>query len=187
MSESLNRVPNLPPVPEAYLMPFWYAVYTRPRHEKSVADLCRCRGVETFLPLYSARRRWKERYAEVQLPLFPSYVFVRLSLQNRLRVLTIPSVVSFVTFHGVPAVLPDAQVEALSNAIRLRKVEPATFLAAGKKVRVLAGPLTGLEGIVLRRKNAYSVIVSIDWMSRSVAVPLEAADLEALSDAPRAA
>src|SRR5262245_40952781 len=68
----------------------WYVIYTRARHEKSVAEQCTQRGVAVFLPLYCVQHRWKQRRAEVLLPLFPSYVFVRIALQDRLRVLGVP-------------------------------------------------------------------------------------------------
>src|SRR6478609_999216 len=106
----------------------WYAVYTRSRHEKSVAEQCRHRGVTYFLPLYCVRHRWKQRFAEVLLPLFPSYVFVRISLQDRVRVLCVPGIVSFVSFNGTPAVVPESQIDCLKKAISLGRAEPHMYL-----------------------------------------------------------
>jgi transcription antitermination factor NusG len=159
----------------------WYAVYTRTRHEKSVAEQCKQRGVVAFLPLYSVQHRWKQRRAEVLLPLFPSYLFVRIALQDRLRVLSLSGTVSIVSFNGIPAVVPDSQIDCLSRAISLGRAEPHVYLRSGKRVRVTAGPLVGLEGIVLEIKNKVQVIVSFEWMCRSVAISLDAADMEALA------
>jgi Transcription antiterminator len=158
----------------------WYAVYTRTRHEKSVAEQCRQRGVTSFLPLYCVRHRWKQRFAEVLLPLFPSYVFVRISLQDRVRVLCVPGIVSFVSFNGTPAVVPESQIDCLKKAISLGRAEPHMYLRSGKQVRVTSGPLVGLEGIVVEIKNRLQVIVSFEWMCRSVAITLDPADLGTL-------
>ncbi len=166
--------------PEQLRTECWYAVYTRTRHEKSVAEQCKLRGVATFLPLYCVQRRWKQRRAKVLLPLFPSYVFVRIALRDRLRVLGIPGIVSIVSFRGVPAVVPKAQIESLSRAVSLGRANPAIYLQSGKRVRVTAGPLVGLEGIVVDVRGEVKVIVSFEWMSRSVAISLDAADVESL-------
>jgi transcription antitermination factor NusG len=159
---------------------FWYAVYTRTRHEKSVAEQCNQRGVITFLPLYSVQHKWKQRLARVVLPLFPSYVFVRIALHERVHVLSVPGIVSIVSFNGNPAVVPDSQIDHLNRALTLGRVEPHTYLLSGKRVRVTAGPLVGLEGIVLEVKNKLQVIVSFEWMCRSVAISLDPAEIEAL-------
>src|ERR1700693_1889373 len=92
---------------------FWYAAYTRSRHEKSVARQLEERGMESFLPLYRSMRRWKDRRQEVDMVLFPGYVFVRFHWRERLQVLQLPSVLRLVTFNGLPAPLPVIELEAL--------------------------------------------------------------------------
>lgn len=159
---------------------YWYVLYTRSRHEKYLAEQCTERGISCFLPLYAVQRQWKQRRAEVLLPLFPSYLFVHIALPERLRVLSLPGVVSLVSFNGAPAVVPDTQIDALRRAITLGRAEPHLYLQSGRRVRVTAGPLFGLEGIVVEIKNRVHVIVSFEWMTRSVAVTLDAADVEAL-------
>lgn len=159
---------------------FWYVVYTRTRHEKSVADHCGQRGVTAFLPLYHVQRRWKQRRAEVLLPLFPSYVFVHFALQDRVHILGMPGIVSLVSFNNSPAVVPEPQIESLKQAMALGRAEPHVYLHSGRRVRVTAGPLAGLEGIVVEVKNRVQVIISFEWMARSVAISLDATDVEAL-------
>lgn len=159
---------------------YWYVAYTRSRHEKCMAEQCTERSITAFLPLYAVQRRWKQRRAEVLLPLFPSYVFVHIALADRLRVLALPGVVSLVSFNGVPAVVPEAQINSLKKAITLGRAEPYVYLRSGRRVRVTAGPLVGLEGIIVELKNKVQVIVSFEWMTRSVAISLDAADVEAL-------
>ncbi len=158
----------------------WYAVYTRGRHEKFVAEQCSQRSIRSFLPLYRVSRQWRQRRVEVLLPLFPSYVFIRIALQDRLRILGLPGIVSLVSFNGVPAVVPESQIDALSRAMALGRAKPHVYLRCGKRVRVTAGPLAGLEGIIVEVKSEVQVIVSFEWMARSVAVYLEASDVESL-------
>jgi transcription termination/antitermination protein NusG len=158
----------------------WYAVYTRTRHEKSATIQCTQRGITTFLPLYNVQRRWKQRIARLLLPLFPSYIFVHIALHDRFRVLGLPGIVSLVTFNNVPAAIPEAQIEYLKRAIFLGKAEPHVYLQSGKRVRVTSGPLVGLEGIVIEMKNRMQVVVSFEWMARSVAISLDAAEVEVL-------
>lgn len=158
----------------------WYVAYTCSRHEKCLAEQCEQRGITSFLPLYTAQRQWKQRRAEVRLPLFPSYVFVRMALAERFRVLALPGMVSLVSFKGLPAVVPETQIEALKRAVILGRAEPCAYLQEGQRIRVTAGPLVGLEGIIQEVKNDLRVIVSFEWMNRSVSISLNATELEAL-------
>jgi transcription antitermination factor NusG len=158
----------------------WYVAYTCSRHEKYLAQQCGQRGIPTFLPLYAVQRHWKQRRAEVLLPLFPSYVFIRMALAERFRVLALPGMVSLVSFRGQPAVVPETQIDALRKAVALGRAEPCAYLQFGKRVRVTGGPLVGLEGIVQEVKNNLRVIVSFDWMSRSISISLNATELEVL-------
>src|ERR1700733_4075608 len=122
---------------EAQVEQKWYAVYTWARHEKRVAEQLEQRQLRNFLPLYRAMHRWKDRRKEVELPLFPSYVFVQLSLQHRLRVLEIPSVVHLVSFQGKPAALPDDEIEKLRQGVNGRvRMGPHPYLQDGQWGRV---------------------------------------------------
>src|SRR3982074_882250 len=125
----------------------WYAAYTVPRHEKTVASQL-AGEIETYLPLYRSVRRWNGRRAEIDLPLFPNYVFVRFAVNERIKVVRHPSVVSIVSFGAKLACLPDSEIELLRNAISVGKVFPHPFLLTGKRVRVKSGPLSGLEATV---------------------------------------
>jgi transcription elongation factor/antiterminator RfaH len=158
----------------------WYALYTCARHEKRVANQIERRNFSCFLPLYRSVRRWKDRRKELELALFPSYVFVRMELEKRLQVLQLPGVVRLVSFNGQPVALPADEIEALQERLSGDvKVEPHPYLRAGRRVRVRSGAMQGLEGIVVRRKDRCRVIFSIDLIQRSVAVEVDEADLEA--------
>lgn len=156
----------------------WYVAQTLARHEKRTADLLRRRDIENFLPLYESVRRWKDRRVRLQLPLFPGYIFVRMLFQERMRVLEIPSVVRFVGFGGSSSTLPDHELEALRNSLsRQLRVKPHPYLTIGRRVRVMRGPLEGLEGVLVRRKGQFRLILSVDLIQRSIIVDLDAADV----------
>jgi transcriptional antiterminator NusG len=158
--------------------PRWYATCTRAQHEKRVAEQLVERAVEHFLPLYASVRCWKDRRVRLDLPLFPGYVFVRLALRDRLRVLQIPSVVRLVGFGGLPAALPDEQVEALRAGLAgPLRAEPHPFLTLGRRVRVVHGPLAGMQGIVTRKKKQLRFVISLELIMRSVAVDISESDL----------
>ena len=158
----------------------WYAAYTQPRHEKAVDRHLRARELETYLPLHREIKSWNGRRAEVESPLFKGYVFVRLRSRERLKALEHPSVISFVSFGGRPAALPDEEIVALRNAVAQRNVEPYPYLDAGKRVRIINGPLSGLEGIIVRKNGKKArMVVSVEFLRRAVAVDLEPGDLRA--------
>jgi transcription antitermination factor NusG len=162
--------------------PLWYAVYANANHEKRVAQQLEDRSIEHLLPLYESVRRWKDRRVRLQMPLFPGYVFVRLALRDRLQVLQIPSVVNLVSFGGHPAPLREAEIQAIRIClIHGNRVEPHPYLQVGRRARVKSGPLQGLEGIVLRRKNGLRLILSFEYLMRSVAVEIDDTDLEPAS------
>lgn len=159
--------------------PQWYALYTNGRHEKKVAELLDNRQVSCYLPLYRSVRRWQDRRKEISLPLFPGYVFVRIALRSRLQVLTVPGVVQIVTFNGKPAAVADSEIEGLRQGLScLTSVEPHPYLRVGKCVRVRRGPFAGLNGILVRRKHAFRLVLSIDLIMRSLSVEIDEADVE---------
>jgi transcription antitermination factor NusG len=161
-----------------YAEPNWYVVYTCANHEKRVAEQLRQRSVEHFLPLYGTVRRWKDRKVHLQIPLFPGYVFVRMSLFDRLKVLQTPSVACLVGVNGRPSALPDEEIEVLKKCMaRNIAVEPYPYLAAGRRVRIVAGALSGYEGILVRRKGHHRVVLSIDLVKQSAAIEVDASTL----------
>jgi transcription antitermination factor NusG len=162
-----------------YLWPRWYAAYTAPRHEKRVTEQMQEREIESFLPLYKSTRRWKDRRKILDLPLFPGYVFVRMALRDRMQVLQLPAVVHLVSFGGKPAALPDAEMEALRRGLAGDlPLAPHPYLAVGRRVRVRSGAVAGLEGILVRRKQSFRVVLSIELIQRAVAIEVDEADIE---------
>jgi len=161
-------------------MPFqWYALVVKPNHEKAVFEHLSVSAYEAVLPLYRSRRRWSDRVKEVTLPLFPGYVFCRFSYRSRVRVLRIPSVRSVVAAGSEPAPIPDWEIEAIQAVIRSGlPVKPWPFLKVGQRVVVTAGPLRGVEGILVEFRKTWQVIVSVELLQRSVATEV---DLDSVS------
>ena len=159
----------------------WYAVSVRPRHEKVVTRHLEHQGLNFFLPVYRSVRRWKDRCKELEMALFPGYVFVNLNLRDRLGVLRAPGVVQFVTFQGQPAPVPDSEIRALESGLSAGlQPQPHPYLRQGKKVRVKSGPLVDAEGIMIRRKEGFRLVLSIDLIMRSVMLEVDEADVEPL-------
>jgi transcription antitermination factor NusG len=183
----ITQIPSLDPqeravLPASYLELRWYAAYTCANHEKRVREQLEQRSIESYLPVYKTVRRWKDRQMPMQLPLFPGYVFVRMALVDRLRVLQVPSVVRLVGFNGHLAALPDAEIEGLKNGLASGvRAEPHCFLTDGRRVRIKAGPLEGREGILLRRKGSLRVVLSIELIQRSIVVDVDVADVQPLT------
>ncbi|HEY1660379.1 MAG TPA: UpxY family transcription antiterminator [Candidatus Sulfotelmatobacter sp.] len=182
--ELITATKEMPPgtQPFEFAKPHWYAVYTCARHEKCVAEQMGRREIRAFLPVYRSVRRWKDRRKEIEMALFPSYVFVRVALQDRLRVLEIPGVVSIVGAGSKPEPLADHEIEPFLHGVEgCLKMEPHPFLRVGRRVRLRSGPMAGMEGVLLRRKNGDGVrlIVSLEILMRAVAVEIDEADVEA--------
>src|SRR5258708_17093758 len=177
MSEQVGGIDAVEP-PISFVEPRWYAAYTCAQHEKRVAAELGMREVEHFLPLYSSVRRWKDRRVTLDLPLFPGYVFVRLALRDRLRVVQIPSVVRLVGFNGLPTALPDTEMEIMRSGLsQSLRAEPHPFLTVGRRVRITNGPLAGLEGALKRKKSSLREVVSLNLIHSSLAVDVDIADV----------
>jgi transcription antitermination factor NusG len=157
----------------------WFAAYTAPRHEKAVVRQLIARKVESFLPLYTSIRRWKNGcQVAVEQPLFPGYVFVHVQRPDSIRVLQVPGVVSLVGKGREPAELSSREIESLREALPQRFYEPHPLLAAGDKVRIIAGPLTGMTGVLVRQKKSLRVVLTLDLIMQSVAVEIGIDEIE---------
>jgi transcription antitermination factor NusG len=156
----------------------WYAGYTASRHEKRIAEHFAQRGVEHFLPLYETIHRWNNGRHRVQLPLFPGYIFVRIALRDRMRVIEVPGFVRLVGFNSLPCPLPEADINKMKEALSKGVLaEPYPYLTVGTRVEIRNGPMQGMTGILLRRQNRCRVVISVDLIMRSMAVEVEAADV----------
>jgi len=169
-------------VPKIWSEKNWFAVYTCVNQEKLVADRLDQRGIEHYLPLYNTVRRRSDRRVQLSLPLFPGYLFVRIPLLERLRVLEIPRVVRLVGFDATPLAVPDGEIELLQKGLSSAvTTQPCEYLKKGCSVRVLNGPFAGAEGILLKRKQDFRVVISISTIMRSFTVEVGEEDVERIA------
>jgi transcription antitermination factor NusG len=152
----------------------WYALHVRTRFEKVVARNLQGKGYEEFLPLYRRVSRWSDRTKEIELPLFPGYVFSRFNPHDRLPILTIPGVNAIVGVGKNFLPVQESELDAIRAVLKSGAYcEPWPFLEAGQPVRVEYGPLAGSEGLVMMVKNSYRLVISINMLQRSVAVEID--------------
>jgi transcription antitermination factor NusG len=178
--ESLSRMPSSQNIDITALGDSdWWALYTRHQHERTVADMLAAKGFEVFLPQYESMRRWKDRSKLLSLPLFPCYVFVRGGLHRRLQVVTTPGVHMILYYGESVAIIPEDEIQAIRRTVEGPfRVEPHPFLKCGDRVRVTRGTLEGVEGILIRKKNLYRLVLSVDMLAQSVAVEIDGSDVE---------
>ena len=160
-------------------MQHWYAVYTRPRHEKQVQQELLDQGIEAYLPTHKVRRRWSDRYKVVEEPLFKNYLFVRSEPGSCRQALRPYGAVSLVTVEGKPAIVPDAEVEAVRILVTSQiPHNPYPYLKTGRRIRVKFGPLEGCEGILVRKRGLSRLVVTVHLLQRSIEAELDAAWIE---------
>lgn len=168
----------------------WFAVRTASGREKSVASQLQARGIEEFLPVYRTRRQWSDRTKELELPLFPGYIFCRFDFSNRLPVLITPGVQMIVGVGKLPAPVSDVEIDNLRRVVAsgAAALPHDQYLTVGERVRIREGSLAGVEGILVDVKNSWRIVLSVELLQRSVSVELDRAAIEPVvkrSTAPR--
>ena len=156
----------------------WVAVYTKQHHEKRVAEYLVDQSMDCFLPLYTSERKWSNhRTSTIQIPLFPTYLFVRTSPRMRIRVLRTPGVIGIVGRRSADDSILEGEIEMLRRDLHLRNPEPHEFVR-GERVRISAGPLTGVQGTIVRWKSSFRVVITVPMIQQSVSVEVGAEELE---------
>jgi transcription antitermination factor NusG len=152
----------------------WYGIRTKSNHERLAAVVLQSKGYEQYLPVYRRRRRWSDRIVESDRPLFPGYVFCRFDAKKRLPIVSTPGVVSVVGFGNEPAPISETEIEAVRAVLHSGlAAEPCPFLSEGQRIRVRRGSLEGLEGILVKKKSDWRIVVSVAMLQRSVAVEID--------------
>jgi transcription antitermination factor NusG len=160
----------------------WYALYTRHQHEKAVTQVLTRKGFETLLPLYKSVRRWKDRTKVLSLPLFTCYVFLKGGLERRWEILNTPGIYELLSNGGQPIAIPTAEIDAIQQAVKSGlRLEPHPFLKIGERVRIKRGPLTGLEGLLVRQRNIWRLVLSVEMLGRAAAVEVDSFLVERLA------
>ena len=161
----------------------WYALYTRSRHEKKVDALLTEKNVETYLPLYTQVRQWKDRKKKIEMPLFSSYLFVNFDYKYRFDILQTDGIIKIVHFNGNPAVIPDWQIGSLKKMLdEPKSLQLEQYFNSGELVEVIAGPMRGMRGMVMMRKNSHRLVLSIDGIMQSVSVEIDQGNLKKINN-----
>ncbi len=152
----------------------WYGLRTKSKHESVTARALEGQGYQSYLPTHRRRRQWSDRVVESEQPLFPGYVFCRFDAKQRLPIITTPGVVSVVGFGNGPTAIADSEIEAVRTLVRSgAAVQACDFLPEGHRVRINQGALEGLQGILLRNKNEWRVVISVTMLQRSIAIEID--------------
>jgi len=161
----------------------WFALQVRGNYENVVAAHLSGKGYEWFLPLYKSRKRWSDRWKEINRPLFPGYLFCRLDTLNRVPIVTIPGVACIVGIAKSPVAIDETEITAIQAAVKSGlPSQPWPFLQIGRRVRIEYGPLCGLDGILLDCKGEHRLVLSVTLLQRSVAVEVDGAWVTALPE-----
>jgi transcription antitermination factor NusG len=164
----------------------WFALQVRTRHESGVANYLHGQGHESFLPLYKCRKRWSDRVKEVQIPLFPGYLFCRFDPQDRLPVMKTPGVMQIVGVNRVPVPVDEVEINAIQALVTSGiPNQPWPFLQVGERVRIESGSLCGFEGILMDFKGTRRLVLSITLLQRSVSVEIDSAFVSSVSASNR--
>ena len=164
-------IPEIGSVPHVHP---WYVVRVKSRFEFVTAAALHQKGYEEFLPSYRSRRAWSDRVKEVEMPLFPGYIFCRFDAGEPYRVLNSPGVVNIVGAGVRPLPVDEWEVENIQRICRSgMEAQPWPFLQVGRRIRVERGPLAGMEGIVVELKNKCRIVVSLTLLQRSVSAEIE--------------
>jgi transcription antitermination factor NusG len=157
----------------------WHALYTRHQCEKVVCQALSDKGFDAFLPQYRAIHSWKDRRKGLLLPLFPNYVFIRGGLDRMLNILTTPGVHSLVAWAGRPADIPQEEIDAVRRLVDSSlRIEPHPFLKCGDRVRIKSGPLEGIQGILVRKRSAFRLVLSVEMLAQSASVEVDISAVE---------
>jgi transcription antitermination factor NusG len=165
-------------MPESEVLPRWYALRTRSRHEKLVRDRLAKQGVERLLPTLTRLSQWKDRKKKIEVPLFAGYCFARFSWRDKLPVLMVPGVVTIVGSGERPEPIPDEEIGAIKTLMETALTYDAhPYLREGMAVEVIRGPLEGVNGILLRKDKRYRLVLSVHLIKQAAAVEIDAADV----------
>ena len=158
----------------------WFALWTRSRHEQVVREQLEQKHIEAFLPTITRWSRWKDRKKRIDWPLFPGYCFARFNAHERLPVLKCAGVVNIISFEGVPAPIPEHEIEGIRQLLESDLAyDPCPMIREGMKVEVVHGPLKGVIGRLLRKNEKARLVLSVDLIGQAVSVEVDAADVRA--------
>jgi transcription antitermination factor NusG len=180
---ALNRTRNFESTGDyAAAVPLpWYALQVRTRYERVVAEYLTGFDYEWFLPVCKDRKRWSDRVKELEVPLFPGYLFCRFDVQNRLPILKIPGVVQIVGYNRQPVSVDELEIAAIQTLVASGVPnQPCSFVEIGDRVQIASGPLRGLQGILVESRGRHKFVLSVSLLQRSVAVEIDSTSVTPL-------
>jgi transcription antitermination factor NusG len=166
-------------------IPHWYALYTRPNYEKSVAAEMEEKGLKSYLPLCTVLRQWSDRKKKVAQPLFSCYVFVHVTTKQFIYALQTRGVISMVAFNGSPAPIRDAEIDMIRKVLeKTGSFETAPYVVIGQLVEVIAGPFAGFRGYLLERHGKRKMLVGIEYIRQAISIEVNDYAVRPVPDAP---
>ncbi len=185
----INR-PDDPAIPvlerpseNGIVKPEWFALYTRSRFEKKMLSELTDRSVEVFLPMREILSRWKDRKKRIWIPLFPGYIFINHidTPENRFRILNIPGAVRFVSLEGHAQPIPEDQIQYVRRFLESSiSIDPYPYMQVGTRVEVIAGPLKGIQGILVEKRGRFRFVIQVDLIRQAVSVEIDASDVRSI-------
>jgi len=163
--------------------PHWYALYTKARAEKRVDQTLQEKGFESYLPIQETVRQWHDRKKKVELPVFSSYVFVRMALKERIPVLQTNGVLKLVSFTGKPSPIPDYEIAAVKRIFDGDHPYVVTnYLSIGREVEVTYGPLAGIRGRLIERRGQNRLLIGIQQIGQALSVEVSQSEVVPIQD-----
>jgi transcription antitermination factor NusG len=163
----------------------WFGLHIKSNFEKVSASILEAKGLDVYFPSFRSRRRWSDRVKEIDQPLFPGYLFCRFNPHNRLPILTTPGVLSIVGVAKTPAPISDSEIFAVQRIVESGlAARPWPFVQVGQRVMIERGPLAGAEGILLKFKNNYRIVVSVSLLQRSISAEIDVETVRAIHPTP---
>jgi transcriptional antiterminator NusG len=181
----LSFPPTLPSA-NSLIETSWFALRVRSKSETGVASLLGHKGYETFNPTYAESRKYSDRIRRLHRAIFPGYVFCRFHPDHTLPILSTAAVLKILTISGRPAAISEAEIENARRAATSASARPHPYLDVGQKVRVIAGPLMGVEGFLVALQGSKKalgdsgtprLVISADLLQRSLSVEIDSFDV----------
>ncbi len=167
-------------LPDRFVKPAWYALYTRSRFEKKMLGELTDRSIEVFLPMREILSRWKDRKKRIWIPLFPGYIFINHvdTPENRFKILNIPGAVRFVGHEGYADPIPEEQIQNVRRFLESSiAVDPYPYIKVGTRVEVIAGPLKGIQGILVEKRGRFRFVIQVDLIRQAISVGIDSSDV----------
>lgn len=164
------------------IIPKWFALYTKPQHEKFVESALIGKGIESFTPTVLLRKRWSDRIKLIEQPLFKSYCFAKFPLKDKIPIVSQRGVVNIVNFKNKYISVQDSVIDSLKILVENKvKIDPYPYLKIGDRIRVKRGPLKNVEGYIIeKRSKNTTIVISIEAIASSVKCIVDAADVESV-------